>query len=159
MYGNIDIKRGNYMKLKYTITISVLFFMLGCSGGGEGNVSSEESAGGGIKGCSHTFRDTYDSDEEAYSNIEFSVDWKYVDSKVNLVKEEGKNSCSLAVIGYIEKKGGGEVSRSGNICYRYEQGVISNVQNWLPLRVNKNEFVEAFGNYPTVRCEIVDLMD
>lgn len=115
----------------------------------------------GIEGCSHSFRELpwiEDGEQvmKTYSNIEFAVNFKIVDEAIGLAKENGKNA-PLQVVGTLYKKDGSAVERAGNIIYFYEDGNYSFTQNWLPVAVDKDEFVETFGSHPKVECEIVGM--
>ena len=90
------------------------------------------------------------------SNIEFALNYDKIDATIGLAKEEKKNS-SIPVVGTIYTKDGTPVERTGSVIYWYENGKYSSTQDWLPLRVNKDEYIADFGKYPKVSCKVVGM--
>ena len=115
--------------------------------------SSANANSDGVEGCSHSYRELAGN---TYSNIEFALNYDKIDATIGLAKEEKKNG-SIPVVGTIYLKDGTPVERAGNVIYWYENGKFSNSQYWLPLRVNKEEFIADFGKYPKVSCKVVGM--
>ncbi|MDA8675712.1 hypothetical protein N9M53_03375 [Alphaproteobacteria bacterium] len=107
----------------------------------------------GVEGCSHSYRELAGN---TYSNIEFALNYDKIDATIGLAKEEKKNS-SIPVVGTIYTKDGTPVERTGSVIYWYENGKYSSTQDWLPLRVNKDEYIADFGKYPKVSCKVVGM--
>ena len=114
-------------------------------------IAKENSVG--VEGCSHKYKDLAG---RTFSWIQFALNYKKIDSKIGLRKVEKKNT-SIPVVGIIYTKDGTPVERVGSVIYWYENGKFSNTQNWLPLKINKEEFVADFGKYPKVICKIVGM--
>ena len=107
----------------------------------------------GVKGCSHSY---VDSAGETFSFIKFALDYDQIDSIKGLAKVEKKNG-SIQAIGTIFTKNGIPVERISDLIYWFEDGKFSNTQNWLPEKINKDEFVADFGKYPKVTCKVVGM--
>ena len=54
-------------------------------------------------------------------------------------------------------KRGFSVERVGDVLYKYENQKFSNVQNWVPEKINKDEFIADFGKYPKVSCKVIGM--
>ena len=146
--------------MRFLLLIAVSLLLIGCGESGQSGAIS--SNGGGVEGCSHSFRELpnpfvgKEGQMRTFSNIEFSVNYDAVDAALGLAKEDGKNA-SLQVVGTLYTKDGASVERAGNIIYYYKDGVYQDTQNWLPEEVDKDEFTETFGAYPKVSCKIVGM--
>ena len=107
----------------------------------------------GVKGCSHSYVDSAGS---TFSFIKFALDYDQIDSAIGLAKNDKKVS-SVQVIGTVFTKNGIPVERVGDVLYKYENQKFSNVQNWVPEKINKDEFIADFGKYPKVRCKVIGM--
>ena len=106
-----------------------------------------------VKGCSHSYVDLAG---KTFSFIKFALDYDQIDSIKGLAKVEKKNG-SIQAIGTIFTKNGIPVERISDLIYWFEDGKFSNTQNWLPEKINKDEFVADFGKYPKVTCKVVGM--
>ena len=52
-------------------------------------------------------------------------------------------------------KKGIPVERVDDVLYKYENQKFSNVQNWVPEKINKDKFIADFGKYPKVGCKVI----